>query len=1322
MAGPFDLLANKRRSAEEQAGLDSLLNRAPAPAPKYEETAPAPQGMSDDELALRSAPTPALQFGGGIEQLKAMSKNAIAAAAQAASNDGVDRPGVAAFGQRMRASAQQNEAEASRLFEASGAPMSMKDVDGFGSAMSYLGAGVTRNAPQIGAMIAGRGVLGKAGVPVSAVGMNVGDIYGEGQSEIDAMVKAGQLDPQREQKMRDQVLINSGVGGLIAGALDTIGFSAMFPGAKGVAAQAVARSLPRAVLNAAGKEGGTEIVQEYVALVANKLALEKPQAMGLTEDDMWRLADAGALGAAGGATFGLPGNLVGQAGAVADKAIDAGAGLYQRAKGAAGSVADLPGNVSDAVNPAGVGQKSADWVNAIMSGDVPSIKAGVSAAGDALMQVPGVSTVLQEGGDFIKGLRVPPRAQAAWDKYEPQVKQGWEQFKAAFADKIDTGNIESAYDYYKKTLAVTMPTIGKVDPAAAGAAMGETITAFNEWVGRNEPVFRSIVGAAVNTAKDVAPIVAEKATDAASAVAQGVAENAPIAASVAKTAAGGMYEILDKYGIQPGKDFAKGVDARIKEELRDTDPPSDEEVEASANALLEQLRSARGTTKQSSIPMRSNGAKIIRSTLLDMVPRMDKNTADQYARSLDEMLNDRTRTEQHLNSPEGREMIGQLFNLTPSEFLARLYVDLREFGQDSDTQKAAFTPGDETYATDSTVGVQQETDLADKTAGTIAQESGADIDYVPDDDVDFSFGGMDADTSVDAPRGDEVELDPKHYEEAMAQLYNEAGKQIGFTRAGPPELTFLKKALYKPGDKIKMKDGKVINRDSAKGGKQWVIGTKTVEGEAPQTFDRQINLADLGIFASQDVKAGADKKNRNFKEGFGKLFGETFVDNTADGKRVEYTFQPATMRDEGPVPIDPAAWDKWLRPDSKITKEGQTWGEAGAEALDKARRQPISGPSALAASKRLIDDMVANELSDFRIENARNSAYKSAGIQAVSELYNLFPADPKDKADESVREIFQATRNAIEGGNAAPAPVESIWAFLNRDDAPPAEWDDYVARFEAAGRANDFAAVRTGRPLVNPAMRESWAQLAQTPVGDVLVAVQLLPKEVLDVARDAMLKKLDEIEEKRLGPPAPELDEAMSRPETLEAEGPVTEDMGGQFIEYKPTAQDAERGTAFAAARDNLRAKIKKYGRKTPQAKALKAAMNAINDPRTSIEELRAMAADDLTGSTAAAIVRASRARMDTTQGEGQPVPLTRAEATKSVVAGTRRAAADMPRATRTDNWLANPEEVRGVKISYDVRVADTNEVATVTEDAADALISLKQRESVLEKLMGCLK
>lgn len=330
MAGLLDTIIAKRAQASalnQRAADAAAMSTEPAPPPSFDEVKQTPLGITQDESDLVQRGTATRQFGAGLLDVKSGIKNAIAATTEALGGDPV----------AMRRSAIEDQRRADKVADPN-VTSDIRDIDSPSKLGSFVFGHATRGAPMIGAMALGAGAGMGAGVGALAgagavsLALNAGEIYGRGNEEIDALEKRGEA-PERVAQLRQQVLMNSGVGGAVSAALDAGAFGYLFklnPATKGVLMNMVSKSLPGHTVRSLLAEGGTEALQAYVSQVAIKNALERPDQLGISADEAWQIANAGAAGASMAAPLAPIGHFRGAASDAIDSAVDKFGGIAHR--------------------------------------------------------------------------------------------------------------------------------------------------------------------------------------------------------------------------------------------------------------------------------------------------------------------------------------------------------------------------------------------------------------------------------------------------------------------------------------------------------------------------------------------------------------------------------------------------------------------------------------------------------------------------------------------------------------------------------------------------------------------------------------------------------------------------------------------------------------------------------------------------------------------------------------------------------------------------------------------------------------------------------
>jgi hypothetical protein len=1146
MAGLLDLITN--RTAPGQASLKNAARAAVAPPlpstqpdapPTYEQAGPTDQGgMSDDQLAAASAPTPVATFGAGISQTSSMVKNALAGAAQAV--------GAMDVNQALRRSAGLDDAEAQRQIEESGSVNSLRDVHGLGDLSSFLGHAAVRNAPQLGAMAAGSALTRGAGRFGQALGtaapsalLNFGDTYNQGMQEAKT--------PEEQQR----VLAHAAAATPILTALDVAGFSAIKGPGKQALAQAVTASLPAHIRHALVSEGLTEGAQQYVQNTAMKLALRQPEAFGITPDEAWGIADSAAAGAAAGGAFAPVGHAAGVVGAGADLAgkalnplIDAAGRAMQPNEGT-----NVPETGTPPPAPPSAGARAGQFMRGIIDGSPEDAAAAGAAAMEKLATIPGVGEALQQGADFLGELRQSKRvarAEAAWESAGDALQQGFENFKQGFGQEIDPAQAQEAFGRYKELVAHALPLDGSM-AQAAGEKLATALNGLNSVLLKSAPAVKSIVGDVAQTAQNLGSAAVDTA-----AVAAPVAGTAAVVGAKAANVASGALADATAGVRQAIKDWRAGngtpeavAQAATASVPKDESPLPAAAASNAAQAINDAVGPAAPGVKRA-VGL-SDDAKVIRAIVKELVPNMPAQEAYTHAKALERLVNDPARFDEMLAQPETAMQVQHLYNLKPVELKDLLFNTLRSQDTHVDTAASIGEPGQH---------------IEGEIAHTAAKGENP---------------GMEVQTPADAN----------------------------------PDREIFKRMLQDHEDP-KQKAG----------GKQWVMVTRKETDPATgavvseKTEPRQVNLINMAQAMKGSRRMSADdglthsqKLDRNFVDSVGQLFNGWKEGN------VEYSVQPGTQATAGGkvTAVPRENLEGWLRDNSVIGKAGgveRTFGQAAAD-RPRAETRPTSSADAMSKMASTVERLKEAGASPDRVQRVREASARRIGSDAVSEIYNLLPQDPQERADaDHVGQVVDATREMIEGHHPAAEPVEVLWAMFESDS--PDGRAEITRRVAAASRANDVGPLTEGLPEGDP-NAQLLHEVAQAIEGDAHVAVQLLPSEVRLAAHDVMLERLDRIHEQLSAPPERAVDEppeeakaqaqepgpngevrlratevngtkqALPDRAGLRAEdtpGPVTTDLSGQQIDYAKTEQ---AGRSVVAAR---RAASKEGAAQGPKAQA----------------------------------------------------------------------------------------------------------------------------------------
>jgi hypothetical protein len=1062
MAGLLDTIVRKNLADARTEQLDSgALSGIPAPAPKLGDTTQPTPALTSDEAGNAVAGEGTIGARAGVEQTTSMLKNAVAAAAQA-----VSQPALA---QSMREGAAQNDAAAADIMRFSSAPQSIKDVGSIDDAGKYLVSGVARNLPQLGVMAAGGlgaralgagGAIGEAlGVGAPSLALNAGDVYGEGQGNIDKLKAAGQLTPEREAQLRHQVLVNTGIAAPIMAALDTFGFGKIFgtPAAKAGAARVVADSLPSHIRHALLAEGGTEALQEYVGMVANKLALEQPQAFGLSKDDVIRLTDAGVLGAAAGGALGAPGYAVGKFGSLAARGagalVDAGTDMYAKA---AKTMSDETAPDVSAIVPGteaqpGIGARMGEAARNMMDADVnpAQLKEIGSAALESVYEIPGVKDAVAQGKDFItevmKSKRLA-RAELAWAPHEEVLRQGFDQMAQQAGVAADqTG---AAFTRYKAAIA-SSPLTQQIRAArdVAPDRIQQAIAGFNEAAQKTAPLMQSIF-------------------------------------NTAQTAAAGVYD-----GAKSKYDNFKARYASTQDDA----PLKPAQAARGADELASHAQTDAGSVKRSVVL--SQDAQLLRRGLEELAPGLkDSSAGSRLARAVEHLVNNPKQFDSFVARPEVAQQIAETFNMLPRDFRAAMVMLARgdvavggeHIGSPTDTTHDSLAHlGDPNYATDAVLGTQGhvEDKLAEKTRGASAPAEGAQVDA--------------HDASLDVP----------------GTAFDAPAKPSGMDASlpGAKERAAFEKSLATP-EQIKkrhvgMRDVLVRRR---------VLDPDTGAELETTTEPKRINLVNAARAmqngrADTATMASQQRNDTNLKEAVGSLFnGWREVDE--QGRPVQVSVAPASYR-RGE--LAPTTLDKWMAAGHVA---GTKTAPRSLKDVEEAGR--AQGPnSPYATLSRMFDkvgELEAAGAKESKLRAVRWGMAQNAGRQAVSGLFaardEIMQSPNPDATDLTAEKtrVFDDQNFFVEHRSSSPRErlemIADATARYIRDGYVSDAVDKRWAEIEGMPRDNRQAAVDD--------LEKGRVDFQLDP--RVLPAVQLLPTDVLVDARDTMLEELANIREQAL--------------------------------------------------------------------------------------------------------------------------------------------------------------------------------------------------------------
>jgi len=641
VAGLLDTIMFKRQQADAQAQRAMAAptqSTEPAPLPMMDQVTQAPLGITDEQATMANRGFVGRQVEAGVYDVKSGLESAMAATAQALGKDPV----------AMRQQAQESQRHAEKV--ASPDHVSdLRNIGGLGDTLNFAAGHALRGAPMIGTMAAGAGAARVFGAPALAgaaagsMALNTGEIYGQGNESIDEMVRTGQVTPEKEKELRGSVLRDSAIGGALNAVLDTGAFGFIFkanPIAKGAMAKMLSPSLMGHVGRSVLAEGGTEALQEYISIAAQKHALENPEMFGLTQDEAWQLANAGAAGASMAAPLAPIGHVRRRVGDGLQAGEDAVFGGIKKVFGPKDEGAPVAGPDGAPLPPApSMGTKAGTFAASLLEGNPETLKTYGSQVLDTLGEIPAVKGVMEQGGDFIAALRSSKRVGKIENFLEAQVgpvQQGFEAFRAA-AGQAETGNITGAFERYKTILAHSLgaENVSSVELSQLGAQGGAKLASFISGFNEKLPAIESTTGAIFNTAKGV------------------IQENAPLARSAAGAAINTATGVAGE-AVSAARSFMASA----------------QETAAGFRGMADAAATPDAPgVKKSQAGALTPGAKRLRESLLAGAPNASKNDATLLAKRL-EALTERGATdlESFLAKPEVAAHIADSFDMSPTEF------------------------------------------------------------------------------------------------------------------------------------------------------------------------------------------------------------------------------------------------------------------------------------------------------------------------------------------------------------------------------------------------------------------------------------------------------------------------------------------------------------------------------------------------------------------------------------------------------------------------------------------------------------------------------
>ena len=718
MAGLLDLIQARRRNeaaAREGAvaggALDLQTPDGVDLSPSQGTDPHAYEGPSTADVAGRGF-IPRLSEA-GVEDVSGALNNAMGATAQALGFDN--------YAERKRHEAQINQDRSEKI--TGDQIKDVYDVNSFGSVAKYVGGQIIRGAPMIAAAGVGAGlgaitgVGALAGAGAASFALNAGDIYGGIHEKITEMRKAGQIDAAKEAELRDRSLADTAMGGLVSAALDTGSMGFIFkakPFVKGALASAMAPSLKGHVARSILAEGGTEALQQYVQIVAQKHALEQPDQFGLTPDDVKEIVNAGAAGA----SMALPMGPVGYTSAGINRGVNAGidavGGAINAFRGPEEPPPGAPVDPNAPTPPPGpnVGARLGKRLASLID-DPAQLKEASANAFESLKAIPGVEAIYNNSRDLLGALNQSQnvtRVMHRLDESKDVIQAGFQQFKASFKSNLNVNtNLAEAPTRYKQMFAHFIGAQGYDSASLArmsGEKVAEFINAFNDAL----PSIESNTGSVFNTAAGIAKQAAGGAADFAKNAAGAAAAN--FDASVLKDKMpDGQTDIRAKMG-QAGETFgefagqagtaasnmaAKGIDkagaiaagsARAAQEFfKNMSRTADEaEMQAAADSLFAAFGATADGTKKSLHGRMSPEEKALYTTFKELKSAEGKPVSDYVARHMAKVFNvvadnsqdfDRLMNDPELGA-ERRRALADLTDLQPFEFKALVYRALSQ--------------------------------------------------------------------------------------------------------------------------------------------------------------------------------------------------------------------------------------------------------------------------------------------------------------------------------------------------------------------------------------------------------------------------------------------------------------------------------------------------------------------------------------------------------------------------------------------------------------------------------------------------------------------
>jgi len=1107
VAGLLDTIMFKRQQADAQAQRAMAAptqSTEPAPLPMMDQVTQAPLGITDEQATMANRGFVGRQVEAGVYDVKSGLESAMAATAQALGKDPV----------AMRQQAQESQRHAEKV--ASPDHVSdLRNIGGLGDTLNFAAGHALRGAPMIGTMAAGAGAARVFGAPALAgaaagsMALNTGEIYGQGNESIDEMVRTGQVTPEKEKELRGSVLRDSAIGGALNAVLDTGAFGFIFkanPIAKGAMAKMLSPSLMGHVGRSVLAEGGTEALQEYISIAAQKHALENPEMFGLTQDEAWQLANAGAAGASMAAPLAPIGHVRRRVGD----------GLQAGEDAVFGGIKKVFGPRDEGV-PA-VGPDGAPLPPAPVSSTFDDVKSFVADGLRTLGEIPAVAAALEKGGDFIDAIKADKRygkVEHFLETNAPIVKQGYDSFVETMG--AAAAATPAAYERYKTLLSATLAKNGITTEnlrslsAAGGQKLTEAVQTFNEnlpamkeqaasvfntakgVIRENAPLARSAAGAAINTVKDVvqenAPLARSAAGAAINTVKDVVQENAPLARSAAGAAINTATGVAQE-GVRAARTFKASI-----QEAKD----------AMGGIVSEMPTTETPGVKQSKAGALSKAALALRNELLDATeldPKDISNGATHMVKRLDTMLkNNPAEFDAFINRPSIAQYVATAFDMSPSEFK----------------------------------------DLVVRQIGAIKEERGARRSKV-EDNANFVTDANQSNLDGNADSFDAIDEIEKNLEEdggASALTEIDSANETGVDNPALDPTTFAKMVTTgrQAGTEINPKTGKKWKPHK---GNAWVQLTYTTKDSATgevvdtKTTNKQINFVNVATSwkdhtLSNSRKGVQQSMYDNFKQGVtGLLTGWQETDDAGN---------------DVVVTVDPAKQDTQDGVVSAIRREDGIGGKGRFNEVDmKSWLRPNSVVSANAGKLQTYDRLTYSSKEN-RAPNVHTAVEDfHAKVAKQSEPEDI-AAEKARQGDKVAREVVNTLRDSLKDSRrGTPFTPEEQQTLVDRAHT-------FIMNPQAYGDADGAIKAKVHPALANlsPAVFSAARTSLMTRLSDL----------ELDLQKGQMGEQETSVDN---------VDKASNEEFTGENEGVLTEDLSGQHINYEGT-ENAGRGYDAGAAK-----------------------------------------------------------------------------------------------------------------------------------------------------------